>query len=86
MVMMGPQRLIAATTRKRETRSVVEEMVAAANRATRPQPKGRAHTPSTSRRSLRGPALSMGVGKHLLKDCVTMSSCIRGTLDLKCKA
>jgi hypothetical protein len=85
MAMMGPQRLITATTR-RETRSVVEEMVVAANCATHPQPKGRGLHPEHFKEELKGPCpFHDGQGKHLLKDYVTMSSYIRGTPDLKCK-
>ena len=45
--------------KKKDMKHRGEEMVAAANHATHPQPKGRASDPSTLRKHSRGPARSM---------------------------
>jgi hypothetical protein len=58
-----------------------EEMVTAANPATRPQPHGRATHLEHFKKALESPRLFHGERvKHLLKDCATMKGYICSTL------
>jgi hypothetical protein len=65
----------AATDKKKDRKHCSEEMVAAADCTTRPQPKGRGQHLEHFERALDGPYLFHGGQvRHLLKDCETMRS------------
>ena len=62
-------------------------MVVAAQRAARPQPRGRGPHSKHFEKALEVPCpFHGGKAKHLLKDCATMRGYIRGTLGQPGKA
>lgn len=73
--------------KKKDKKDRGEEMVAATEHATWPKPKGKHQHPKHFERVLEEPCqFHGGQARHLHKDCITMQSYIRGTLNLKSKA
>ena len=85
---MTPPHLNDATIGGTRTKSTMgEEMVATADRATRPQCRARGARPEHFDKALEAPCpFHGGQAKHLLKDCATMKGYIRGTLSQQGKA